>query len=257
MVTKRKKPMVTKRQFDQHYFDGFKQQEMRGGQEWTEWQKDSAVVTDWMNAAKDSESCARVAKLVDQICQVEIDRNRSLREVQLRDREKSKTDAVRVQTREEFGSAGSIDKTLLRYSYSPGLHYQATVRTWYLSMYSASVPAEFVLKREFNPSPMGISAKKLQNYYHDEHTVGEGDIVLRILNLAAASELERVRQCETCLKWFYAERSHQKFCPGGACRLAKYSKTPKYRNYRKLYMRRQRAKQAVEQSEKPPRGNGK
>ncbi len=124
-------------------------------------------------------------------------------------------------------------------------------------MSSALAPDEYTLERLVGEGRKKLSDGSTHEYFHHEQSVGEADVVLRILNLAANSELERVKQCETCLKWLYAERSHQRFCPGGECRLAKYAKSPKYKNYRRLYMRERRASNAAKQSAKPPQGKGK
>ena len=99
------------------------------------------------------------------------------------------------------------------------------------------MPTGFVLKRKLPgtgyagvaPTATGSNTDYLQ-------TIGEADLVLRILNLSAASELERLKQCARCSKWLYAERSHQRFCPGGECRKVKYAESPKYKEYRKQYM---------------------
>jgi predicted RNA-binding Zn ribbon-like protein len=117
-------------------------------------------------------------------------------------------------------------------------------------MFSQPAPDEFTYKRVVHEGRKRISDTETQLEFHAEQAISEADVVLRILNLTAASELNRLRQCESCSKWFYAERSHQKFCPGGECRVAEYSKSPKYKNYRKLYMRRVRA-EAAHKSAKP------
>jgi hypothetical protein len=130
-------------------------------------------------------------------------------------------------------------------------------------MFSTPAPDEYVFERVVHVGEKRLRSKAVEgeydvyHAYDHEHTVGEADVVLRILNLAAASELERVKQCVRCSKWFYAERSHQRFCPGGECRIAEYSKSRKYKNYRKLYMRRQRAKEAAEKATKPFKGKGR
>jgi len=233
--------MVTKRQSNDHFLDGFWQYE---------WEKDSAVVPDWMNAAKGSGSYARVAKLIDEICQVEAGMDRSVRENWYNLGGPQTHPKEVLDLREELNRRHhGISETLSRYSYSPAIKRALSTKQWLLSMSSTLAPDDFVFRRV-------VSEGQSKVYMHAEHIVGEADVVLRILNLAAASELERVKQCERCSKWFYAERSHQRFCPGGECRVAEYSNSPKYKNYRKLYMRRQRAKQATEKSAKLPQRKG-
>jgi hypothetical protein len=145
-----------------------------------------------------------------------------------------------------------IDEALSGYAYSPRMMNDLNANHWFLSMCSAQTPTGFVLKRKM--SGMGFEGVALTATGSNTvylQAIGEADIVLRILNLSAASELERLKQCDRCSKWLYAERSHQRFCPGGECRKAKYAESPKYKEYRKQYMRRQRKRQAAEQSKKP------
>jgi hypothetical protein len=234
--------MVTRPAFDLHHVARF-----------IEWdrQRDSAVVPDWLNAAKGTESYARVARLIDEIRQVETGLDRGVQEgwyISFAGKPQSR--AVIDQIGDLNRRHDGISEMLSRYSFSPVLQRMLFDRTWMLSMSSALAPDEYTFQR--------VVHEEGKNFYnHQEQSLGEADVVLRILNLAAASELERVKQCETCSKWLYAERSHQRFCPGGECRLAKYAKSPKYKNYRRLYMRQRRARNAAKQSAKPPRGKGK
>lgn len=241
--------MVTNRHINDHFFTQFGQ---------PEWQKDSTVVPDWMNAARGSESYARVAKLIDEIRQVEIGMNRAMQEnwyVSTASQKQPK--AVIDQLNELERRHSWISETLSRYSYSPTITRVVFGKLWILSMSSTLAPDEYALHRVVDQRKNRGSEAQLLVGFCEEHHIGEADVVLRILNLAATSELDRVKQCERCSKWLFAERSHQRFCPGGECRLAEYSKSPKYKNYRKLYMRRQRAKQADQESGKLPRRKGK
>jgi hypothetical protein len=239
--------MVTQQSDDRHYIAGFA--------EW-ERQRDSAVVPDWLNAARGTDSYARVTKLIDEILQVESGMDRAFRENWYIDPQ-SKPKAVIDQRSELNRRHNAINEMLSRYSLSPVIQRVLPQKSWMLSMSSASVPDEFAYLRVVHEGEKRISKGQSQLYFHDERTVGEGDVVLRILNLATASELARVKQCDCCSKWFYAERSHQRFCPGGECRLAEYAKSPKYKNYRKLYMRRRRALEAAEQPAKQSKKKGK
>ena len=57
-------------------------------------------------------------------------------------------------------------------------------------MSSPLAPDEFAVLREVHEGEKWIGGKLSQLELHAEHTV-EADVVLRILNLAATSELER------------------------------------------------------------------
>lgn len=223
-----------------------------------EWPRYRAVVTDWLNAAKGTESYVRVEKLIDEIRHVERGLDKALREGWYRSSAgHPQPTAVTEFLRELDRRHDGINELLARYSFSPVIRRALIARRWSLWMFSTLAPDEYAYERVVHEEkPRRLSGGGLQVLAHHEHTVGEADVVLRILNLAAASELERIKQCESCWKWFYAERSHQKFCPGGQCRLTKYSQSPKYKNYRKLYMRQHRAQQA-EQSVKHSPGKGK
>jgi hypothetical protein len=239
--------MVTKRRQDLHIIAGLA--------EW-ERQKDSAVVPDWLNAARGTDSYAQVTKLIDEILQVESGMDRALRENWYVS-PPSKPKAVIQQLSELNRRHTAISEMLSRYSFTPVIQRVLFEKSWMLSMTSAFAPDEFAHLRVVHEGNRRISKGQTQLYFHDESTIGEGDVVLRVLNLAAASELVRVKQCDRCSKWFYAERSHQRFCPGGECRLAEYAKSPKYKNYRKLYMRRRRDLEAAEQPAKQSKKKGK
>jgi hypothetical protein len=144
-----------------------------------------------------------------------------------------------------------ISELLSRYTFSPTLQRVLITRDWMLSMSSATKSDEYTFRRVVHEEGKGASGKIVREI-HEEQSVSEADVVLRILNLAAASDLDRVAQCEHCLKWLYAERSHKRFC-SAECRLAEYAKSPKLKNYRKLYMRRHRADEAAKQSANLPR----
>ena len=150
----------------------------------------------------------------------------------------------------------SINNMLESYHYSPALTRVLLERQWMLSMGAAPIEGEYVFQRVVHEENKRLGERELLLKYHLEHRVSEADVVLRILNLAAAAELERVKQCGNCFKWFYAERSHQRFCPGGQCRIAKYSKSPKYKEYRRRYMRRHRAKEAAKLAQLAKRKGG-
>jgi hypothetical protein len=215
--------------------------------------KDRVAVPDWLNAAKGSESYAKVAKLIHSIRRVESLVDKFLAENSLRFVGVKRVSAeIDEQYRELLRTEEWIDEALSKYKYSPRMMNDCDENRWLLSMYSAQTPTGFVLNRKksgIRYKGIMLTATRSKTVYLQ--TIGEADIVLRILNLSAASELERLKQCARCSKWLYAERSHQKFCPGGECRKEKYAQSPKYKEYRKQYMRQMRSRQAAEQSKKP------
>ena len=234
--------MVTRCEFDAHYQIGSRiedaLEELRG---LAQWKSDSAVVPDWMNAARGSKSYMRVAKLIHEIEELEIAMVRAVREKWYLNSKQEFAKRMPKQIEEVYLRHDVFQQTLRRYTFSPILDRTMFAPTWNLSMYSARVPGEFLLKRRFHAERKSVRSKDFQDNDQTELIVGEADIVLRILNLAAASELERLKQCQHCSKWLYAERSHQKFCLGAVCRNAFYSRSPKCKKYRKEYMRRRRA----------------
>ncbi len=239
--------MVTRPIIELHTARGFVEHERH---------KDNAVVPDWLNSAKGTESYVRVARLIDEIRQVESGLDRALREgwyfsTPGRSLPQAAVDLLDDLNRRHDG----INEKLSRYSFSPILHRVLLERSWMLSMSSAPSPGEHTFRRVVHEERKNTSGKIIEEF-HQEQSVGEADVVLRILNLAAASELTRVEQCEHCLKWLYAERSHQRFC-SAECRLANYAKSPKLKKYRKLYMRQHRAKEAARDATKVTAGKGK
>ena len=234
--------------YDNHFFDGFRHDGI------VEWQKDFVVVPAWMNAARNAargaESYARVEKLINEIRQVEIAVDKAHKEnwFAILENNKRKPKVINDQYQELLRREEWIGKTLSRYLYSPGLINDWSDNRWTLSMSSVGTPKGFTLKRESPREGNRTSTKEFDVHYW--LSTGEADVVLRVLNLASASELERLKQCDFCSKWLYAERSHQRFCPGAECRNAKYSKSNKHKEYRKQYMRRLRAKEAAERKAK-------
>ena len=202
---------------------------------------DSAVVPEWLNAASGTASYARVIKLLDEMGQVESRMNRFIESGSYWDQNSPQ------HVTNELGEVNAkrvwINEMLEDYHFSPHFLRLPTARYWVLLMSAAPRDGEYVFQRVVD-NKRGVGPVR----YPIESAISEADVVLRILNLAVAAELERVKQCDNCFKWFYAERSHQRFCPGGQCRLAKYSKSPKYKEYRRQYMRARRAQEAAEQA---------
>lgn len=211
-------------------------------------QPDYSVIPEWLNAASGSESCARVMNLIDEIRQVESGTVKAMREgwyVSTTSRPQPK--AIRDELSELDRKHARINAMLESYHFSPAFTRVLFAGNWMLSMFSAPVEGEYVFHRVLHEENKRLADGARLVKSHMEHHIGEADVVFRILNLAAESELERVQQCRNCWKWVYAERASQKFC-SDECRLETYSKSSKYKNYRKQYMRRYRADLAARQS---------
>lgn len=210
--------------------------------------RDYSIVPEWLNAALGTESCARVTKLIDEICEVERRLDKAVRAgwyVSTSSRLQRK--AVRDELQELGRRHDRINELLERYHFSPAIIRLLFDQRWMLWMFSAPAEGEYVFHRVLHEENKKLNDGSWLVKSHSEYDIGEASVVLRILNLAAASEIERLKQCRSCSKWFYAERSHQRFCSED-CRLASYTRSPKYKNYRKQYMRRRRsAEQAASQ----------
>jgi hypothetical protein len=202
--------------------------------------EDRAVVPEWLNAARDTESYMRVLHLMGEIRDVadEMDRMRWWATTT-----EPRSKAMKKHGRELDRRHDGINQSLERYVFSPVLQRVIGGKRWMLSMFVVAKDRgdEYVFSRVVDRKEVNADGRVVSER-HLEHTIGEGDVVLRILNLAAASELERVQPCGKCYKWFYAGRSHQRFC-SEECRVAHYSSSPKYKKSRKEYMRRYRAKE--------------
>jgi hypothetical protein len=204
------------------------------------WHGDRDVVPDWLNAAIGTESYARVEALMEDILSVEATMETHFREgwfINHPSRPRSVSAERKLEELDE--RCDRIHEALSRYSFVPELAAVMLSKQWVLWMRSELKVGEYAHRYVVDGKPIPNST----SLFHAEQTVGEADVVLRIANLAVISELHRVKRCANCGKWFYAERSHQKFCPGAECRFAHYRRSPQYKNYRKDYMRKRRAKQ--------------
>jgi hypothetical protein len=222
---------------------------LRSGFNQLEWHGDRDVVPDWLNAAIGTESYARVEALMEDILSVEATMDTSFREGWfISSRDHPRPAWVERKFEELDERCARIHEALSRYSFVPELAAVMLKKQWVLWMRSALKIGEYAHRYvvDGKPIPNGTSL------FHAEQTVSEADVVLRIANLAVVSELDRDRRCQNCGKWFYAERSHQRFCRGAACRLTHYRQSPKHKNYRKAYMRKYRAEQASENAAKTP-----
>lgn len=207
---------------------------------------DHLVVVEWLNAARGSESYERVVHLVGELREVSVGLNRVFRQAGFHS-----LGPVSLRNRQQDLSQRhiQINEQLNRYSYSPVVQRVLIGQSWRLSMRSQGEPSGFVLKRVDDEGQRTLSDGSKQISFHYRHDVSEADVVFRILRLAESDELDRLRQCEQCLRWFYAERSHQRFCPGAKCRLTNYSSSPKQKKYRKLYMRKKRAEERARKAD--------
>jgi len=68
------------------------------------------------------------------------------------------------------------------------------------------------------------------------HGVRDSDAVNFIFAMAEAGDLNRVRRCGHCQKWFYAGKRHQRFC-SHKCQQSEYTKSPEWKERRRKYMR--------------------
>jgi hypothetical protein len=72
-----------------------------------------------------------------------------------------------------------------------------------------------------------------------EQTDWENRFVLWVLNLRARGDLSLIRCCRNCGQWFYAITNHQTSC-SDRCRQQFHSKDKRFKENRRLYMRRYR-----------------
>lgn len=219
--------------------------------------QDYSIVPEWLNAASGTDSYVRVMNLIDEIHQVESGFEQAARagwyvSTTSRPRTKAVENALRDLNRRH----DRINDLLRSYQFSPAIVRVLCDSRWMLFMFGAPVEGEYICHRVLHKENQKLSDGSWLVESHLEYDISEANVVLRILNLAAAWELERVRQCRRCSKWFYAERSHQKFC-SMKCRLDSYSKSPKYKNYRKAYMRRRRANDPARKSAERARRKGR
>ena len=229
--------MVTKPHPSDHVFLGFM----------PEWNRNSDILADWLNASIGTESHNRVVKLIEEIRQVATGMDKALVQgsLEVSRRPKGVKEAMEDLERRHI----AINEGLARYSFAPAITRVQMSRSWLLSAYSAPAEGQFDFERRVHKTGK-TGGKTFEQKL--EHRVNEGDAALHVLILATAGELDRIRQCENCFKWFNAERSNQKFCLESLCRQKKYSASPQFKVYRKLYMRKRRAKEKA--AEKPTKG---
>ncbi len=69
--------------------------------------------------------------------------------------------------------------------------------------------------------------------------INDGLALQRVLDLARAGYLNRLRRCSNCTKWLFANFRHQNYCSQG-CQQKHYSQSPDWKRKRRDYMRRYR-----------------
>ncbi len=86
-------------------------------------------------------------------------------------------------------------------------------------------------------SAAGADAPSIKVYLDgDPFTFGEGDVLLRIVELAGRGRLDRVRECPYCSGWFFARVQHQTYCDRG-CQQSNFRTSERFRVHRREYMR--------------------
>jgi hypothetical protein len=80
-----------------------------------------------------------------------------------------------------------------------------------------------------------------------EQSDWENRFVFWMLNQRASGEISLVRACRNCGRWFYAATNHQTYC-GDRCRQQFHSRDQRFKEQRRLYMRRYRAMDKARQA---------
>jgi hypothetical protein len=213
------------------------------------WDKPSAaVVSDWLNESTGTQSHNRVVNLMDELRQVGTGMDKALAQGGAISSRQPK--GVREANADLDRRHVAINESLTRYSFTPAITRVWLSREWRLSVYSSPVDGQYSFERR-------VHKKDKNSEMNVEHAVREADVALYVLILAAGGELDRIKQCENCFKWFYAERSNQKFCLESLCRQKKYAASPRFKVYRKLYMRKRRAKDKALAEKSPKRRSAK
>jgi hypothetical protein len=188
------------------------------------------IAADWLNASRGTDSHNRVVKIIDELRQIAIGMDRGLEGGKIVIHHRTKADQEALDDLERRHSA--LNESLTRYSFTPAITRVWLGKRWLLSTYSSPDEGQFIFERH-------VAEKSQTSELSLQHTVSEAVAVLHILLLASDDALDRLKQCDLCRQWFYAERRHQEFCSGD-CRKKKYSASPRFKEYRKQYMRKHR-----------------
>lgn len=189
------------------------------------------IVADWLNASRGTDSHNRVVKIIDELRQIAIGMDRGLEggKVVVHHRTKADQEAL-----DDLGRRHSaLNEYLSRYSFIPAITRVWLARKWMFSTYSHPDDGQFTFERH-------VSKKSRSAELSIQHKVTEADAVLHILILASTDELDRLKQCDLCFRWLYADRRHKEFC-SAECRKKKYSGSSRFKEYRKQYMRNRRS----------------
>jgi hypothetical protein len=202
--------------------EGQHQSHTSGGEE------DRVVLIEWLNAAEGTRSYRRVTELIRNIRAAD-----AAVDVALRDRvfvhvgrPGDIIPAEKSRRRREVGKLlRAVSRAFTDYVFHPRLTCVLfDERRWWFDLFGESVPGDYKLIR-----PNG-------------RRVFEADAVFGILRLASYRLLDRVRECPTCRKWLYAQRSHKKYCDS-VCQLKYFASMPRQKEKRAEYMRQYRADQ--------------
>jgi hypothetical protein len=172
----------------------------------------------------------RVVKIIDELRQIAIGMDRGLEggKVVVHHRTKADQEAL-----DDLGRRHSaLNENLTRYSFIPAITRVWLEKKWMFSTYSHPDEEQLSFERH-------VSKKSRTAELSLRHKVTEADAVLHILILASNDELDRLKQCDRCSRWLYADRRHREFC-STECRNKKYSTSARFKEYRKQYMRKRR-----------------
>lgn len=126
-----------------------------------------------------------------------------------------------TEDRDISSAARAINASLRRYKLRPEFDIGKGGRLWF-----EWEPAN---SKEYN------SPKRIGNQLR----FSESHAIARIVDLCHEGIIERVRECQSCGKWFGGKFSHSKFC-STQCQQSHYRANPEWKEYRRQYMRRLR-----------------
>jgi hypothetical protein len=191
----------------------------------------------WMNsrrAAKEVQRIVSVLKVIQELEKLNQQGDFPTMNVNPRKRGLDGTNAQRANLRNANSLSKRLERLLSRYRSSPsyisiGQHRNALSWRNLLNKKTVEVPVEG--GGDFSSYPFG-----------------EGDALFRIDRLIYEGELNRVRNCSCCNKWFFAGNSRKEYC-SGSCQVRQFRKKPEQRANWAAYMRKYRHNER-ERSEK-------
>lgn len=78
----------------------------------------------------------------------------------------------------------------------------------------------------------------------DLFTICEGDVILKIVDLADKGSLHKIRVCANCSRWFFGRVKHQAYCDQ-RCQQSNFRMSEHFRARRREYMRKYRRDQSL------------